>query len=66
MGPVLRFSLPDVSTWRPQPRTFEPHKNRGFELNVPVYIFLNSDIVPIQISPAFKEGAVEGRRLPKS
>lgn len=33
---------------RPQPRTFEPHKNRGFELNVPVYIFLNSDIVPIR------------------
>ena len=46
-GPVLRFSLPDVPTWRPQPRTCEPHKNRGFELSVPVYIFLNSDIAPI-------------------
>ena len=61
-GPIGRFSLPDVPTWRPQPRTCEPRKPRSFELNAPLYLFLNSHIAPIQLSPARKEGTVDGGR----
>ena len=68
-GAVRRFSLPDVPIWRPKPRTCEPHKPRDFELNDPMYIFLNSQIAPIQRSLAHKEETlvkVDGvREVPK-